>query len=763
MTDEERQELAALRAALARVEGSVSQLDERLLRLEAAAAPPGPATVPPAAPARPGASSAPASASAAPAAGRAGARAPARRTRSGPSFGQIAVRWLREFLTEGNPLNKLGALSMIFGAAIVFRYAVDSGWIGPTGRVALGLVVGALLVGAGEVYARRGWHRFASGLVSAGNGVIFIAVWFGQQQYGVVPPVVSFGLYVMVTAFVVAQSLRYDSLVLAVWGLVGGYLAPALASTGSGNYAFLSSYLLVLNAGVFAIAYRRDWQPLKWMAFAITIAYTGSWVFAFDQHPGATRWLQLHWLLPFLAAFFLSFAAIPTWRSLRLHEPIDFFGQVLTVANGVVHFLFAVVALEHEHRAWLGLVAAVVAGLYAVVSSRLTREAVLDTRCLRVFAGSAAGFLLLATPYLASGHWITLVWCGETVLLAWACTQPRFAFLRGHVLAMLAIVLIRLVAFDDLVSTTWAGEGTRYIPFAELRSWPPFAAVATFALVARLLGRAPQVRLPGLPVGVLMGIGGLLLVAAVDGEAARVARYALLPHGSGSLQSLVRAGLLVSVIFGLWVVAMRSLGSQALAWLPSLFLAVALVFWTLETLVWAGSYGQLVPIVGDGMGLWWLHGGVLLMAPLLVLLAWLGAAAPERAFGFSRAQLQGLLFGTALVVAMLLLRRETFAITHAPPFADLIPAEAQRASYRSILSVSYALMAFGVYVTAIRTGQKARLYAAYALYVFTALKVYLFDLEFQNQLYRASSLIIFAAILFVSSYYANRRQAAEHA
>ena len=52
----------------------------------------------------------------------------------------------------------------------------------------------------------------------------------------------------------------------------------------------------------------------------------------------------------------------------------------------------------------------------------------------------------------------------------------------------------------------------------------------------------------------------------------------------------------------------------------------------------------------------------------------------------------------------------------------------------------------------------ARLHAAYALYVFTAFKVYLFDLDAQNQLYRAFSLLVFAAILVVSSHFASRQE-----
>ena len=59
-----------------------------------------------------------------------------------------------------------------------------------------------------------------------------------------------------------------------------------------------------------------------------------------------------------------------------------------------------------------------VAVLYAVVSSRMVRQPVLDAKGLRVFTGTAAAFLLLATPFLVSGPLITLIWCAAPVLLS---------------------------------------------------------------------------------------------------------------------------------------------------------------------------------------------------------------------------------------------------------------------------------------------------------------------------------------------------------
>jgi hypothetical protein len=211
------------------------------------------------------------------------------------------------------------------------------------------------------------------------------------------------------------------------------------------------------------------------------------------------------------------------------------------------------------------------------------------------------------------------------------------------------------------------------------------------------------------------------------------------------------------------LVFLRFAASAAGVWTAGLTLAVLLSWWTFAAVVWPGGYGSMLYALGAGFGLWWLHVGTLMLVPLVALLLWLAREVPEHPLRLSRVQLQTLLYLAALGVVMLLLRREVFAITHAPPLMDWLPDSARRASYRTILSLAYALLAFGVYLNAVRNGVRVQLRVAYVLYVFTAFKVYLFDLESQNQLYRAFSLLVFAGILFVSSYFANRQQRRENA
>ena len=66
----------------------------------------------------------------------------------------------------------------------------------------------------------------------------------------------------LVTVVAVLLSIRRDSIFIALLGLVGGFSTPALLSTGRDNPFGLFGYLLLLNAGLGWVAYRKRWPAL---------------------------------------------------------------------------------------------------------------------------------------------------------------------------------------------------------------------------------------------------------------------------------------------------------------------------------------------------------------------------------------------------------------------------------------------------------------------------------------------------------------------
>jgi uncharacterized membrane protein len=68
-----------------------------------------------------------------------------------------------------------------------------------------------------------------------------------------------------------------SNLWLALLGFIGGYAAPVLISTGSGNHVALFSYYALLNAAVFAVAWKKPWRALNLVGFVFTFVVGTLW------------------------------------------------------------------------------------------------------------------------------------------------------------------------------------------------------------------------------------------------------------------------------------------------------------------------------------------------------------------------------------------------------------------------------------------------------------------------------------------------------
>lgn len=67
------------------------------------------------------------------------------------------------------------------------------------------------------------------------------------------------------------------ALSLAMLASLGGYLAPLLLSTGSGNYVALFSFYLLLSVGILAISVWQHWRELNLLGLIFTFGVGGLW------------------------------------------------------------------------------------------------------------------------------------------------------------------------------------------------------------------------------------------------------------------------------------------------------------------------------------------------------------------------------------------------------------------------------------------------------------------------------------------------------
>src|ERR1700677_2621859 len=147
-----------------------------------------------------------------------------------------------------NWINRVAIVTLIFGTAFFFKYAIDNNWIGPGVRIALGVMAAAVSMAFGDRMWRRSQQIFAQGLFGLGLALLYLSFYAAFQLYHLFPQSVSFVLMIAVSGLAFFLSVRYDSRAIALLGLLGGYLTPVMLSTGQNHPWVLFGYTFVLNS-----------------------------------------------------------------------------------------------------------------------------------------------------------------------------------------------------------------------------------------------------------------------------------------------------------------------------------------------------------------------------------------------------------------------------------------------------------------------------------------------------------------------------------
>ena len=166
----------------------------------------------------------------------------------------------------------IGGLALFLGVAYFVKYSFEHNLIPPEVRVALGFLVGIGLVAGGTVMRRREYAITAHTFCATGI-VILYAVTFACRAVYHFPffgPVPTFGWMALVTAAAFLLALRLDAQVVALLGMLGGFLTPVLLSTGQDAPVALFAYVALLDAGLLAVALCQRWFYLASLATACT-------------------------------------------------------------------------------------------------------------------------------------------------------------------------------------------------------------------------------------------------------------------------------------------------------------------------------------------------------------------------------------------------------------------------------------------------------------------------------------------------------------
>jgi uncharacterized membrane protein len=325
------------------------------------------------------------------------------------------TRWL----LGGNMLVRVGVVVLFFGVAFLLKFAADRGLVPIELRLA-GVAAGgiALLIVGWRLRVKRAGYALM--LQGAGVGVLYLTVFAALRLYRLLPPEFAFGLLAGIAVFSAVMAVLQNSRSLAITGAAGGFLAPILASTGSGNHVALFSFYAVLNAGILGIAHYKAWRELNLVGFAFTFVIGLLWGAKYYR-PELFSSTE-----PFLALFFLFYVAIAVLfarrQAPRLAHYVD---GTLVFGTPLIAFGLQTALVRHMEfgAAWSAFA---VSAFYLVLASALHARGKETLRLLvESFLALGVGFATLAVPLAFDGRWTSAVWAVEGAAILWVGVRQR--------------------------------------------------------------------------------------------------------------------------------------------------------------------------------------------------------------------------------------------------------------------------------------------------------------------------------------------------
>ncbi|MHB8461549.1 MAG: DUF2339 domain-containing protein [Vulcanimicrobiaceae bacterium] len=319
-------------------------------------------------------------------------------------------RGAAESIVAGRWLLGAGALLVVLGVGFFLNLAFTNGWIGPSMRVAMGIIAGTALAVGVRRFRSSMSPLFVDAITALGGSIVYLSLYAAGNLFNLIPPIVTLIAMAIVTAGLFSLAYRDNRITLAHFALLGGILAPLISNFDwLGPIGFLV-YFGTINVIAVSVCELRNWRSPQIVAVSLT------WIFA----PGSTTTAHHSYLIdlvPLLGTYLVfAIATSITWRDPeRISRP-----QSVVLAINAGAFLLATSIILNEHRVALALAFLGIALAHIIVGRLLNRQYHLALAILAItFAipptlWSFQG-LLPAQGILALMH---LAWIGEGIVVA---------------------------------------------------------------------------------------------------------------------------------------------------------------------------------------------------------------------------------------------------------------------------------------------------------------------------------------------------------
>lgn len=644
-----------------------------------------------------------------------------------------------EYAIASQWLLRIGVLILVFGIGFFLKYSIEHDLIPPPARVAMAVSAGLALLISGIRLLFGPYRLLGHGLMGTGITTLYFSVFAAKSFYQLIPLNAATAGMILVTALSGGIAIRFQTILVAVVGICGGYLTPIMLGGNEPQFLTLYGYLAILVSGVLWMCVRQDWPLLNYMSFIFHWALV--WISLRQFQPA-----NFTTVMSFLAIFFVQFSGMTFLPNLIRKRRSNLLDILILFANSLVFFLLSARIVEEcFDRRWLSAVTIAATIYYTVLARYFLSTRRLDREILISFVALAALFLGVTIPILLSSAWVTAAWSLQALVLMWMAANLRSPVVRHLAIAFYGLVLFRL-AFIDL--TRQYGNAVA-------------ASLSTADYLQAMLQRVVSLLIP-----VASLVAAKKLLSRTDISEQR-STFGFDEHMS-PVQIL--SGLFVSGLAGLVLVIHLELNRTVGFFAPELRLTALTILWLLACLALLRTLlkshdSLLSQVLSGAVAL------VLLKVTIFDLQSWNALAILRYADEWTPGLAFIRLLDLGLVVAFLLLSGRKLANTSSAQlgqqlfgggllFLLLISTLEVRTFLHRFLprlevggvSILWTIFALAFLLQGLRQNQKLLRIAGLLLFAIVTLKAFFFDLQELDQIYRVVAFIALGILILSGSF-----------
>jgi len=370
-------------------------------------------------------------------------------------FGKI-WRWIlvgEEFQPEGMTTESAVASTWMMRAFVIFivsavayilKLSIEREFLGPAGRFAVGIGFGIAMLIGGVKLIRTRYRMIGEGLLGGGIFVLYLSIYAADVMYHIMPTPLAFVLMALVTITAGFLAVKLDSMLVAIFGIIGGYLTPvALTSTVLSLPGFYS-YILVLSIAVLVIVLIKQWRLLNYLSFILT--YGLYFFYSMENYDKSTDFIVA---ISFLTLLFVVQSLTVCIHNIIKKQQSSIIEAIHLILNAIVYSAGGYYLIIEAHgRPYPAFMALGLALFYMLYIFMFLRRGLKDRLLLLCLISLAAAYTAWTLPLLLEKESLTIAFALLAFVFLWLGRKVKSNFLQSLSYLVYGIVFFRLVLWD---------------------------------------------------------------------------------------------------------------------------------------------------------------------------------------------------------------------------------------------------------------------------------------------------------------------------